>query len=98
MRLSPPAGGAAALEAVILPGGQGYVYGSKLSPLSSLQTYQLWGAVGGQLISYGLLGTDPATVIPFRAGPGVSALAVTEEVAGGVVSTAHQPVAVGSLT
>jgi hypothetical protein len=98
VRLAPPAGGAASLEAVILPGGQGYLYGSKLSPLSSLQTYQLWGAVGGQLISYGLLGPDPAAVTPFRAGPGVSALAVTEEVAGGVVSTVHQPVAAGPLT
>ena len=98
VRLSAPAGGGATLEAVILPGGQGYLYASKLSPLSPLQTYQLWGVVGAQQISYGLIGPDPATVTPFRAGSEVGALAVTEEVAGGVVSTSHQPVAVGALT
>lgn len=97
VKLSPPAGGGAALEAVILPGGQGYLYRSTLNPLSSAQTYQLWGVVGHQQISYGLIGSDPATVTSFRAGPGVGALAVTEEVAGGVVSTTHQPVAVGLL-
>ena len=98
VKLSSPAGGGATLDAVILPGGQGYLYGSKLSPLSSAQTYQLWGVVGDQQISYGLLGADPVAVMSFRVGAGVGALAVTEEVAGGVVSTAHQPIAVGSLT
>ena len=98
VKLSSAAGGSATLEAVILPGGQGYLYDSKLSPLAASETYQLWGVAGDQLISYGILGADPAAVTSFRAGSGVGALAVTEEVAGGVVSSAHQPVAVGSLS
>lgn len=98
VKLSSPAGGGTSLDAVILPGGQGYLYGSTLTPLPSSQTYQLWGVVGDQQISYGILGADPAAVVSFRAGAGVAALAVTDEVAGGVVSTTHQPIALGSLT
>jgi hypothetical protein len=98
VKLSSPAGGGPTLDAVILPGGQGYLYGSKLTPLVSSQTYQLWGVVGNQRISYGVLGADLSAVMSFRAGSGVVALAVTEEVAGGVVSTVHQPVAVGAVT
>lgn len=95
--LKAVAGGADRLEAVILPGGQGYLYDSRLSPLSPARTYQLWGVVGDQRISYGVLGASPATVVPFRASSGVQALAVTDEVAGGVVSSTSTPVAVGML-
>ena len=92
---SGSAGGA--LDAVILPSGDGYLYDSKLSPLSSGQTYQLWGVVGSQQISYGVLGSSPAPVTAFRASSGVQALAVTAEVAGGVVSSTHLPVVFGRL-
>ncbi len=96
--LDPIAGGTERLEAVILPGGQGYLYDSRLTPLSSAQTYQLWGVVGDQRISYGVLGSAPADVVPFRASSGVQALAVTAEVAGGVVTSTQRPVAVGLVS
>lgn len=95
--LKPASGGPAAVEAVILPSGQGYLYDARLNPLSPDRTYQLWGVVGGQRISYGVLGPTLAPVMAFRASSGVRALAVTAEVAGGVVSSVHQPVAVGFL-
>lgn len=96
--LKPIAGGGDRLEAVILPGGQGYLYDSRLSPLPSARTYQLWGVVGDQRISYGVLGGTPAPVVPFRVSSGVQALAVTAEVAGGVVNSTQTPVAVGFLS
>lgn len=95
--LAPVGGGAAQLDAVILPGGQGYLYDSRLAPLPAARTYQLWGVVGGQRISYGVLGSSPGAVMPFRASDGVQALAVTAEVAGGVVSSTQRPVAVGVI-
>lgn len=95
--LKPVSGGPATLDAVILPGGQGYLYDAKLSPLTAAQTYQLWGVVGTERISYGVLGPTPASVVSFRASTGVQALAVTAEVAGGVVTSTQKPVAVGFL-
>ena len=91
------ASSASRLYAVILPGGTGYLYGSTLAPLPPSETYQLWGVVGSQTISYGLIGSSPARVTEFRAGAGVHALAVTAEVAGGVVQSSHNPVVVGAL-
>lgn len=98
LALSPAGGGAAALDAVILPGGEGYLYDARLAPLSSDRTYQLWGVVGDQRISYGVLGSTPSSVTAFRASAGVAALAVTAEVAGGVVVSDQKPVAVGFLS
>lgn len=85
--------GSASLAVVLLPSGVGYVYDPHLHPLPSDRTYQLWGVVGSQAVSYGLLGARPTTVEEFRAGAGVKALAVTDEVASGVVVT-HQPFSV----
>ena len=96
--LHPASGGTANLDAVILPGGQGYLYDARLVPLSADQTYQLWGVVGDQRISYGVLGSTPSPVMAFRASNGVVALAVTAEVAGGVVVSNRSPVAVGFLS
>ncbi len=84
--------GSASLSVVMLPSGIGYVYHPHLRPLPSDRTYQLWGVVGSQAISYGLLGPRP-TVEEFRAGSGVRALAVTDEVGTGVV-VGHQPFSV----
>ena len=95
--LRPVAGGPVQLDAVILPGGDGYLYSPRLSPLPPSETYQLWGVVGQQKISYGLIGSAPAAVTSFRAGTGVEALAVTAEEAGGVVATSHAPIVVGSI-
>jgi anti-sigma factor RsiW len=97
VQLRAPTGNTAELDAVILPSGAGYLYSSHLSPLSSARTYQLWGVVGNQVISYGVLGSALPGVESFRASPGVSSLAVTDEVAGGVVSSTQQPVAVGAV-
>jgi anti-sigma factor RsiW len=94
--LRSPNGGAVSVEAVILPSGVGYLYESRLSPLPSSETYQLWGVVGKEKISYALLGSAPATVTTFRAGPNFQDLAVTAEVAGGVVVTSQTPVVVGA--
>ncbi|MCU4184157.1 anti-sigma factor [Acidiferrimicrobium sp. IK] len=85
------------VNAVILPGGQGYLYDAKLSALPSSQTYQLWGVTESGTVSYGLLGSTPAQVVGFRAGAGISALAITAEVAGGVERSTHAPVAAGAV-
>jgi hypothetical protein len=84
-------------EAVVMPSGQGYLYDANLDPLPPNRTYQLWGLIGGQRISYGLLGGDPSSVLAFRAGPGVQSLAITDEVAGGVVTSTQPAVVVGAL-
>jgi hypothetical protein len=88
--LSAPAGHGASLDAVVTPSGVSYLYDMDLTPLGADRTYQVWGVVGTQRISYGLLGTSPSSVVRFDAGPGLSALAVTDEVASGVV-VSHQP-------
>ncbi len=90
-------GGRPALDAVILPGGEGYLYSITLAPLPRDKTYQLWGVTGAVTISYGLIGASPQQVVPFRAATGVIALAVTAEVAGGVDQSTNAPVAVGEL-
>jgi hypothetical protein len=96
--LDPLSGHGASLDAVVTPSGTSYLYDPDLTPLGADRTYQLWGVVGNQQISYGLLGTDPAPVIRFQAGPGVRALAVTDEVSSGVVVT-HEPfVVVGGVS
>jgi hypothetical protein len=87
----------ASVQAVVLPSGQGYLYDAKLDPIAPDRTYQLWGLVGDQRISYGLIGSDPTTVLPFRVGEGVQSLAITDEVAGGVVTSDQPAVVVGGL-
>lgn len=97
VKLVSPTGAPAGLDAVILPSGAGYLYDSSLTPLAPARTYQLWGVVGDQVISYGVLGATPARVISFRASSGVQALAVTAEVAGGVVASTQKPVVAGTV-
>jgi hypothetical protein len=97
VRLAGFAAKGASAEAVVLPNGQGYVYDAQMEPLGAGRTYQLWGVSGDQRISYALLGSDPAPVIPFRAGPNAQALAVTNEVAGGVERSDQPLVAIGPL-
>jgi hypothetical protein len=85
------------LDAVILPNGTSYLYDTRLTPLASGQTYQLWGVSDAGTISYGLLGTAPTKVVSFQASSDIKALAVTAEVAGGVEHTTHAPVAAGAV-
>ncbi len=92
--------GPAVADIVILPSGTAYVVNKRLPTLEQDQTYQLWGKVGDQVVSLGLLGNHPTTV-PFRVDPGaaIAVFAVTAERAGGVVQSMHVPVAVsGTLS
>ena len=83
-----------AAELVVLPSGSSFLINRHLTSLSSAQTYQLWGVVGGRTISLGVLGNHPTTVA-FTLDPSarVSEVAITAERSGGVVVTSHAPVA-----
>lgn len=77
----------------ILPDGTGYVTGADLPPLAADQTYQLWAVVDGEVISAGILGSEPG-VSPFHVDPErLEGLVLTAEVAGGV-AVSEQPAAV----
>ena len=84
------------VDAVLLPDGTGYLTGAHLPRLGAGRTYQLWAVVGSAKISVGVLGDAPQSLV-FRAAGNVSALAITEEVAGGVVASDKQPTVVGAV-
>ncbi len=80
---------------VLTSSGTGFVEAGGLTGLPRYRTYQLWGVISGKTISLGLLGSDPG-VVPFSAAGGaVSVFAITDESAGGVVTTTNQPVVAG---
>ncbi|MGH9277754.1 MAG: anti-sigma factor domain-containing protein [Acidimicrobiales bacterium] len=81
-------------EAVLLPDGTGFLKGGNLPALPDNRTYQLWAVVGSNKISVGVLGSSVGPTA-FRADADVSALAITDEVAGGVVESRQQPTVVG---
>jgi hypothetical protein len=85
-------GTAITVTAVYLPDGTGYVIGDSLPPLAPDRTYQLWAITEGGVISAGVLGSDPG-IVPFQAVGELAGLAITEELAGGVVSSQNEPVA-----
>jgi hypothetical protein len=91
--------GPAVAEIVILPSGTAFLVDSQLPKLPGDQTYQLWGRQGDQLISLGLLGSDPDDVA-FRVDTSATilAFAITAEQAGGVVRSSHVPVAVSQTS
>ncbi len=82
--------------AVVDQNGNGFLRADVLPKLDAARTYQLWGKVGEQLISLGLIGPDP-DLITFTAREDVTLLAITDEVRGGVISSANQPVVAGAL-
>jgi anti-sigma factor RsiW len=82
-------------SAVVLPDGTGFIMIHDLPALDDSRTYQLWGQTGSGLISLGLLGSKPAAVLPFHANGELAALAVTEEVAGGVSQSENPPALLG---
>jgi Anti-sigma-K factor rskA/Putative zinc-finger len=91
------ADGAMTARAVVLPDGRGYLVAHELPGLDTGRSYQLWGDTGaGSLVSLGLLGDDPTT-IAFQAGTDLDALAITDEVAGGVVQSKNPPVIAGTF-
>lgn len=85
-------------SAVVLPDGTGFLMADDLPALDGARTYQLWGQTGGGLISLGLLGAEPGEVLPFQTGGDVAALAITEEVAGGVAQSENPPTVLGRFS
>jgi anti-sigma factor RsiW len=90
--------GAGGVEAVLLPDGTGYVVRSSLPALSDGRTYQLWAIGGRGPISLGVLGGRPAPMEFQIVANDVSALAVTNEAAGGAPSPTLPPVAIGYVS
>jgi anti-sigma-K factor RskA len=83
---------------VIVPDGRGYLVSSRLPSLGAGDTYQLWGIVGNQPISLGLMGQSPDLVTFTLAGSAVPArLAITVEPAGGAVVPTGSMVATGTV-
>ena len=89
--------GDTAASGAVLPDGSGFLMAHELPGLAGDRTYQLWGDTGDErLVSLGLLGADPATVA-FQAGADLSALAITEEDAGGVERSENAAVDAGAF-
>jgi hypothetical protein len=85
------------VDAVLLPNGTGFLARNNLPALSGDRTYQLWGNTGTNVVSLGVLGSEPRE-LAFAAGTKLTALAITEEQAGGVVSSVRPPVVVGVVS
>ncbi len=88
--------GALTAEAVLLRDGTGYLVNANLPKLPDDRTYQLWAVVGQNKISVGVLGPR-AGPVAFHTSGDVSALAITEETAGGVVVSDATPTVVGVI-
>ena len=84
------------VDAWVLPDGRGYLARDNLPTLGPDRNYQMWAVVGENKISVGLLGSKPEPAAFVANGP-VTALAITEEEAGGVVLSLQQPVVVGEV-
>jgi anti-sigma factor RsiW len=82
--------------AAVLPDGKGYLVGRNLPVLDVDRTYQLWGVTPDDVISLGVLGPQ-VDVAGFAAHGDVKSLVITEEVAGGVVSSEQPPALQGEL-
>ena len=91
--LVDPATGAQLMSVVADGAGDAYAVVAGLPALSDDQTYQLWSVVGDEIVSVGLLGSDP-TAVPLRLEGEPAVLALTVEVAGGVAVSEATPVAV----
>ncbi len=83
-----------AVAAVLLPDGRGYIVSHNLPSLTSDRTYQLWALVDEVRISLGVMDADKK-VVAFRAPVTGDALAITEELAGGVATSSKAPIVVG---
>ena len=80
-------------EVVIAADGTGYIIADSLPRLRPDHTYQLWVIVDDRVISAGLLGNEP-DVVQFRAEGNIAGIAVSNEIAGGVVVSEVPPTAV----
>ena len=81
---------------VVTLDGTGFLRRESLNPLPGNRTYQLWAVMGTGLISAGVLGPNP-DVVPFQMAGEIIGFAVTEEIAGGVVTSQNQPIATGLI-
>ena len=90
MTLASPSCESMSAAAVMTESGTGYFMATSMPALADDQTYQLWGVMGdGQVVSLGVLGHDPQ-MAAFQATGGLTGLAVTKEVKGGVPAS-HNP-------
>lgn len=78
-------------SAVLAADGTGYLVADSLPKLADDRTYQLWLVVDDKVVSAGLLGNDP-DVTQFRAEGNIVGMAISNEVAGGVVVSEVDPV------
>lgn len=92
-QLADPSTGDLALTIATAGDGSSTASSSNLPALNSNETYQLWSVVGDEVVSVGLLGSDPAGV-DLRIEGDPTVLALTVEVAGGVAVSEATPVAV----
>lgn len=76
--------------------GHGFVMSAPLPALPAGETYQLWSATNGEMISVGLLGADPQMSV-VAIDSSVTELALTREPARGSVAPTSGPMATGAL-
>lgn len=88
--------GVLSAQVVLQPDGTGYLVSRDMPALDTDSTYQLWGVVGSQVISLGVLGPAPK-VAAFHVSGSPSTLLVTREAAGGVAVTRNTPILSGQL-
>ncbi|MEX2293064.1 MAG: anti-sigma factor [Acidimicrobiales bacterium] len=89
--------GSRVVRAIVLPNGQGYLVQANLPRLGAEQTYQLWGVMGAQTVSLGVLG-EARSIVPFVASGPLTALAITAERSGGVIASTNAPLVQGFLS
>ena len=90
--------GATVATIVMQRDGTAYlVPAESMSTLDSNRTYQLWGVAGTQAISLAVLGAKPQ-VTRLALPRTMSAVAVTQETASGVVTSRNTPVAQASIS
>lgn len=91
-----PLSGEVQADVVLAADGTGYLLMPDAPELAADRTYQLWAIVGDRVISAGVLGPAPE-VAAFHVSGEITGFALTVEVAGGVVSSRQEPVAVGLI-
>lgn len=84
------------VQVVVDAQGHGFLMTDPLPALPQDETYQLWAANNGTMISLGMLGSNPQmSLVPIDAS--VTELALTREPMNGSVSPTNNPMATGSL-
>ena len=76
------------VAAVVDADGHGFLEAQELPSLPADRTYQLWGVIDGEAISLGVLGHSPE-IEPFTAHGNLTALVITNEAAGGVITNGN---------